>query len=71
MNFSRKKGKTLLVLDGSNSNPEISRIADFSEQSVGKLGEGRPISIYRKHMSEMGQRELFTIILECLKDNSE
>ncbi|MCG8448404.1 MAG: SIR2 family protein, partial [Pirellulales bacterium] len=64
--YAHRDGKSLLVLDGSDPDPALANQVDITHQMVGGVGEGRPISLHRAHMSDVSGALLADLIQGCL-----
>ena len=60
--FATSQERVLLVLDGSQGEPAISRTAGFSEEMLGPCGSVRGIRLYRHHMSNIAADRLVSLI---------
>jgi hypothetical protein len=67
LRYGHTSDKALLVLDGTQSDPAVTTCAWFRRGMIGDVNGGRPISIYRSHMSELNHNELAKIIDQCLR----
>ncbi len=66
LRYANTESKTLLVLDGSQPDPAVVRIAEFDERLVGKVGEGKPIAMHRSHLSSLGSYELLGMVRDLI-----
>jgi SIR2-like domain len=62
MRYANTKSKSLLVLDGSQPDPAVTRVVEFDERSLGQVGEGKSITMHRSHLSSLEPYELLAII---------
>ena len=67
LRFAHSNGKRLLVVDGSQPIPAVARVPDLDARAIGDVGQGRHVSVYRKHMSALEPTELLPLILELMQ----
>jgi hypothetical protein len=60
--FATVQERVLLVLDGSQGDPAISRATNFSDEMIGPCGSVRGVRVYRHHMSSIAPDRLVSLI---------
>lgn len=63
--FAHTNGKSLLALDGSQPDSAVSKVREVDRRMLGQVGEGKPISVHRAHMSSIAGEDLVSVMRSC------